>query len=190
MRFMHKIERHGWIMINTDYSVKCDRSETAYKVPYDKRSSLITIINYKDLQRKPRHRIDATQDISSQKNETVSLQRQDKPNQGKLTESNEARKEQVGLGSKDQYLFEKFPQVTAPHEFIDHMPGDWQQYVFVEKDLDEYWLEEEAERFWARYAGEDIDDREKRLNVLEKRSYWNKVWIKWCNQEFRNYYPS
>jgi len=185
-RLIQKFVRHGWITVDTNYYVECDSSETFSSKRYNKRPSLITICDYKELQHKFGQGKDSKTGSSEPNHETASLQENDKPNQNQSNSSNKSKNQLVGDITQDMYLFEKFSQVKGPDDFINYMPTHWQNYALLEKEWHMDEIISEASEFWERFAGEDIEDRMKRHSKLEKRKYWDKVWIKWCDQEFRN----
>lgn len=185
-RFLDKLIRHRWVKVDTSYNVKQDNSQTHTKTAYNRRSSLITIMHYNMLQRREAVGKFQKRDSNERFLEAAIRQQHDKPNQYQASESKEIKNQMAGLVSADKFLFEIFPEVRSPGDFINYMPNEWQNYALQEKGwhIDE--IISEARIFWERYAGEDLEDRRKKQYSLEQRTNWFRVWKKWCDQEFRN----
>jgi len=186
--FLEKLEKWGWIKVCTDYREESDSLPTALRKPYNRRSSMITINHYNELQRHDPNDVVNASDRFNEENPTASGQEDDKPNQIQPNKNNKIRNQSVGAANQDVFLFEQFPAVKDPEDFINYMPQYWQNYALQEKNWDIETVISEAQTFWERYAGVDMEDRLKKLSILEKKKYWKNVWIKWCDQEFRNTY--
>jgi len=189
-RFLNKLQRHRVIDMSSNYFVDADSSQTAKRTMYDKRPTLVTMLNYNAIQRSETVNVSLPADSDQQNNETATRQCNDKPNQCQSSAINESNNQSVWAGSADQYLFEKFPEVACSDDFINHMPIEWKNYALQEKGWHEDEVLSEAVLFWERYAGVDMADRQGRLYKLEERAKWYHVWVKWCDQEFRNIHSS
>jgi hypothetical protein len=187
-RLIQKFVRHGWITVDTNYYAEQDSSKTTSCKRYNKRPSLITICKYRELQHKLGKEIDSKTYSDTSNFETDRLQECDKPNQEQSILNNKTKNKLVGDAKQDTYLFETFPKVKNPEDFINYMPTHWQNYALHEKGWDIDKIISEAKWFWKNYSGLDMENRNKRHSTLAKRKHWDKVWVKWCDQEFRNVY--
>jgi hypothetical protein len=187
-RYLEKLERHGWITLNTDYHVSRDSYKTVESKAYNKRPTLITVRDYRALQHKMEDSSSTSRDSTVEEFATDTRQYNDKPNQVKTNSNKKIKNQEVGERNQDSFLFDAFPQVTRSEAFIKYMPQHWQNYALHEKGWGINMIEIEAKRFWERYAGSNLVERDIRHSSFEKRKKWDCVWRKWCDQEFRNSY--
>ena len=189
-RFLRKLERHGVVDMCSSYTVGHDSFTTVQSTAYNRRPTIVTLLHYNAIQRSELAREEPKEDRAPWEKETALRQSLDKPNQYQASTNKELKNQSVGAVSADRYLFEEFPQVGAPREFINYMPQEWQNYALHEKvwHVDE--VLSEAALFWERYAGEDMADRQRKMHKFEKRTKWYHVWVKWCDQNFRNIHAS
>ena len=182
--FLSRLERIGWITMTTDYSASSDSLQTESSKPYNKRPSLININHYNELQRRKVDFFDGMVDSSNQKFQTAFSQKNDKPNQNQLKQITEITNRAVGKGFQgDSFLFERFPQVDSAEEFILYMPMPWQNFALQEAGWPLDWVEFQSQEFWKHYSGKSPSERN--LTKLVKRTSWQSVWQKWCQQKHR-----
>lgn len=185
-RYIQRLSRHGWIKTDTNYYVGRDSSAIVESKPYNKRPTLITICKYKELQRKNSCDDFAESDRCDEQSETALRQDSDKPNQ--VNSKNKNKKNNlVGHSNQNRFLFEIFPQVQKPEEFINYMPQEWQNYALLTKNWSIDKISDTAIEFWINYAGITLEERISNQSSLEKRKYWGTVWKTWCDQPFRNH---
>lgn len=79
-RYLRKLESIGWVTLTTDYGKRPDSSQTAFKGKYDRRSTLIKINHYNQLQKKEGTKDSANNLRAVTANQTALGQQPDKYN--------------------------------------------------------------------------------------------------------------
>lgn len=179
--FLRDLENVGWVIKTTDYAIIADSKKTKDQTRYNRRPTLITLLNYNEIQRSEDIPDPDQSDTFIKNYQTAIDHTPDKPKPNQINNSNYSITQKPRGSSLT--INEAFPKVKQSKDFIDATNLEWHNYPLRECGWSVEKIIEELLKFWEYY-----DENQHGLHSLntKRKNNWFAVWKIWCGKPFRN----